>query len=270
MPREYNIAWTDSQRKRLNSAVRRYNNAIRKAAKANPIAAEFLPPEVKYQEVKATITTSRALNNTVNRLNRITKPRALELVRQADASITTRYERGEYSILRSVRERAKSMRAKKLGIQQPKGRMGSLEQAKLSPDKRPIGSLSSNAIKRFLTNMEREMNMSSKDKARRYYSNYMRALRNVFGGFEDYDEAIDEIERFILELAGQDVKKLFWAIDDAPDIEYIYEPQAREDKLKRVYEYWTGAYDWEKILGVRDYAPGFASSMRKGWLVGND
>lgn len=269
MPREYNIAWTDSQRKRLNSAVRRYNNAIRKAAKANPIAAEFLPPEVKYQEVKANITTSRALNNTVNRLNRITKPRALELVRQADASIITRYERGEYSILRSVRERAKSMRAKKLGIQQPKGRMGSLEQAKLSPDKRPIGSLSSNAIKRFLTNMEREMNMSSKDKARRYYSNYMRALRNVFGGFEDYDEAIDEIERFILELAGQDVKKLFCAIDDAPDIEYIYEPQAREDKLKRIYEYWTGAYDWEKILGVRDYAPGFASSMKRGWLVDN-
>lgn len=270
MPREYNIAWTDSQRKRLNSAVRRYNNAIRKAAKANPSAAEFLPSEVKYQEVKANITTSRALNNTVNRLNRITKPRALELVRQADASIITRYERGEYSILRSVRERAKSMRAKKLGIEQPKGRMGSLEQAKLSPDKRPMGSLSANAIKRFLTNMDREMNMSSKDKARRYYSNYMRALRNVFGGFEDYDEAIDEIERFILELADQDVKKLFWAIDDAPDIEYIYDPQAREDKLKRVYEYWTGAYDWEKILGVRDYAPGFASSMKRGWLVGND
>lgn len=253
----------------MNSAVRRYNNAIRKAAKANPSAAEFLPPEVKYQEVKANITTSRVLKNTVNRLNRITKPRALELVRQADASIITRYERGEYSILRSVRERAKSMRAKKLGIQQPKGRMGSLDQAKLSPDKRPMDSLSAYAIKRFLTNMEREMNMSSKDKARRYYSNYMRALRNVFGGFEDYDDAIDEIERFILELADQDVKKLFWAIDDAPDIEYIYEPQAREDKLKRIYEYWTGAYDWEKILGERDYAPGFASSMKRGWLVGN-
>lgn len=243
MPREYNIAWTDSQRKRLNSAVRRYNNAIRKAAKANPSAAEFLPPEVKYQEVKANITTSRALNNTVNRLNRITKPRALELVRQADASITTRYERGEYSILRSVRERAKSMRAKMLGIQQPKGRMGSLEQAKLSPDKRPVGSLSSNAIRRFIENMEREMNMSSRDKARRYYSNYMRAMRNVFGGFEDYDIVIDTIENVILEIAEKDLDKLFKSIDDAPDIEYIYEPQAREDKLKRIYEYWTGCYD---------------------------
>lgn len=243
MPREYNIAWTDSQRKRLNSAVRRYNNAIRKASKANPSAAEFLPQEVKYQEVKANITTSRALNNTVNRLNRITKPRALELVRQADASITTRYERGEYSILRSVRERAKSMRAKKLGIQQPKGRMGSLEQAKLSPDKRPVGSLSSNAIRRFIENMEREMNMSSRDKARRYYSNYMRAMRNVFGGFEDYDIVIDTIENVILEMAEKDLDKLFKSIDDAPDIEYIYEPQAREDKLKRIYEYWTGYYD---------------------------
>lgn len=243
MPREYNIAWTDSQRKRLNSAVRRYNNAIRKCVKTNPSAAEFLPPEVKYQEVKSNITTSRALNNTVNRLNRITKPRALELVRQQDASIVTRYERGEYSILRSVRERAKSMRAKKLGIQQPKGRMGSLEQAKLSPDKRPVSSLSSNAIKRFLKNMEREMNMSRKDKARRYYSNYMRAMRNVFGGFEDYDNVIDTIENVILEMAEKDLDKLFKSIDDAPDIEYIYEPQAREDKLKRIYEYWTGYYD---------------------------
>lgn len=243
MRREYNIAWTDSQRKRLNSAVRRYNNAIRKAAKANPSAAEFLPPEVKYQEVKANITTSRALKNTVNRLNRITKPRALELVRQQDASIVTRYERGEYSILRSVRERAKSMRAKKLGIQQPKGRMGSLEQAKLSPDKRPIGSLSSNAIRRFIENMVREMNMSRRDKARRYYSNYMRAMRNVFGGFEDYDEIIERIEGVILDMAEKDLEQLFRSIDEAPVIEYIYEPQAREDKLKRIYEYWTGYYD---------------------------
>ena len=243
MPREYNIAWTDSQRKRLNSAVRRYNNAIRKAAKDNPSSAEFLPPEVKYQEIKANITTSRALNNTVNRLNRITKPRALELVRQADASITTRYERGEYSILRSVRERAKSMRAKRLGIQQPKGRMGSLEQAKLSPDKRPVGSLSSNAIRRFIENTAREINMSSRDKARRYYSNYMRAMRNVFGGFEDYDEIIDSIEEVILNMAEKDLEQLFRSIDEAPEIEYIYEPQAREDKLKRIYEYWTGYYD---------------------------
>lgn len=243
MPREYNIAWTENQRKRLNSAVRRYNNAIRKAAKANPSAAEFLPPEVKYQEVKANITTSRALKNTVNRLNRITKPRALELVRQADASITTRYERGEYYILRSVRERAKSMRAKKLGIQQPKGRMGSLEQAKLSPDKRPIGSLSSKAIRRFIENMVREINMSRRDKARRYYSNYMRAMRNVFGGFEEYDEVIDSIEEVILNMAEKDLEQLFRSIDEAPDIEYVYEPQAREDKLKRIYEYWTGYYD---------------------------
>lgn len=223
--------------------MRRYNNAIRKAAKANPSAAEFLPPEVKYQEVKSNITTSRALKNTVNRLNRVTKPRALELVRQDDASITTRYERGEYSILRSVRERAKSMRAKRLGIQQPKGRMGSLEQAKLSPDKRPIGSLSSKAIRRFIENMVREINMSSRDKARRYYSNYMRAMRNVFGGFEDYDIVIDTIENVILEMAEKDLDKVFKSIDDAPDIEYIYEPQAREDKLKRIYEYWTGYYD---------------------------
>ena len=158
------------------------------------------------------------------------------------------------------------MSAKKLGIQQPKGRMGSLKQAMLSPDKRPIGSLSANAIRRFVQNMARELNMSRRDKARRYSSNYMRAMRNVFGGFEDYDEAIDEVEEIILDLAGQDVANLIRALDGAPDIGYIYEPQAREDKLKRIYEYWTGLYDWEEIQGVRDYAPGFASSIKRGGL----
>lgn len=241
MPREYNISWNEAQRKRLNSAVRRYNNAIRKAAKANPIAAEFLPKEVSYQEIKSNITNRRALNNTVNRLSRITRPRALEFVAQEDQSFVTRYERHEFSVLKSVRERKKSMKAKRLGIEQPEpGRVGSLNQAALSPDKRHAKAFSAKGLKRFIETQERELNMSSVDKSRRYFKNYTTALQSVFGGFTDYDEAIEMIEDKIIKLASQDFDLLQESIDESPAIDFIYEPQEREAKLARLVEYWSG------------------------------
>ena len=241
LPREYNIAWNENQRKRLNSAVRRYNNAIRKAIKQNPQAAEFLPSEVSYKELKANISTRRALNNTVNRLTRATRKDALTLVRQDDGSLVTRYERHEFAVLKSVRERAKSMRAKKAGIEQPKaGRIGTITQASLSPDKRKPSSLSATSLRRFLETQEREMNMSSVEKARRYFSNYTNALRSVFGGFAEYDEAISHIEDKIIDLASNDFDALKDAIDNSPSIKFIYEPQARDAKLQRLLEYWGG------------------------------
>lgn len=241
MPREYNIAWNDNQRKRLNSAVRRYNNAIRKAAKANPLAAEFLPSEVSYKELKANIGSRSALNNTVNRLTRATRPDALTFVRQDDGSLVTRYERHEFAILKSVRERAKSMKAKRMGIEQPKpGRIGTLNQAALSRDTRRASSLSASSLRRFLETQEREMNMSSAEKARRYFSNYTTALRSVFGGFAEYDESISIIEDRIIDLASKDFDALKDAIDESPSIKFIYEPQARDAKMKRLVEYWEG------------------------------
>lgn len=240
MPREYNISWNADQRARLNSAVRRYNNALRKASRQNPMASAFLPPEVSYKDLKAEITTSRALKNTVNRLSRIHVPNALDVVQQADGSITTRYERREYSIIRSVRERAKAQRAKREGISQPeRGRAGNLKQAALSPDKRPLKSISARQIRRFIETQTREINMSKADRARRYYSNYMKALRTVYGGYDEFDGDIDYIEEVIIDMAGNDFERLFKAISEAPDIEYIYEPQAREAKLNRVLDYWN-------------------------------
>lgn len=91
MSREYRISWNRNQLRKLNSAVRRYNNALRRAAKADPLAHIYLPQEVSYKELKSSITTARALKNTVNRLTRVTRPKALEPVQQQDGSIVTRY-----------------------------------------------------------------------------------------------------------------------------------------------------------------------------------
>ena len=146
MSREYRISWNENQLRKLNSAVRKYNNALRRAAKADPLAHIYLPQEVSYKELKSSITTARALKNTVNRLTRVTRPKALEPVQQQDGSIVTRYERHEYAVLRSVRERKKSMRAKAEGVVQPTAGAGNLKQAALSRDARPVSTLGAGAM----------------------------------------------------------------------------------------------------------------------------
>ena len=238
MSREYRISWNENQLRKLNFAVRKYNNALRRAAKADPLAHIYLPQEVSYKELKSSITTARALKNTVNRLNRVTRPKALEPVQQQDGSIVTRYERHEYAVLRSVRERKKSMRAKAEGVVQPTANAGTLKQAALSRDARPVSTLGAGAIRRFIETQSRELNMSNEEQVRRYYTNYMKSLWSVFGGFPEHDADIAHIEEMMLTMAKDDWKGLVKSIEGSPSIEYIYGPQEREVKMKKILGDW--------------------------------
>ena len=241
MPREYNISWNAAQRKRLNSAARRYNNAIRRAVKNNPLAKEFLPEEVSYQELRSEITTARALRNKVNKLLRATRPGALDFVRQDDGSLVTRYERREFAILRSVRERKKSMEAREQGMAQPEKGIGTIDQARVSRDARPIGSFSARSLRRFIETQERELNRSSWEKAERYFRNYASALYAVFGGFPEFDAGVSEVVGKIEEMLERGgFKEVKRAVKRAPSIDYIYDPLVREAKMEKVLEYWRG------------------------------
>ena len=216
MSREYRISWNENQLRRLNSAVRKYNNALRRAAKADPLAHIYLPQEVSYKELKSSITTVRALKNTVNRLTRVTRPKALEPVQQQDGSIVTRYE----------------------GVVQPTANAGTLKQAALSRDARPVSTLGAGAIRRFIETQSRELNMSNEEQVRRYYTNYMKSLWSVFGGFPEHDADIAHIEEMMLTMAKDDWKGLVKSIEGSPSIEYIYGPQEREVKMKKILGYW--------------------------------
>lgn len=217
---------------------------MRKAARENPQAADFLPAEVSYKELKKGITNARTLRNTVNRLTRAKKPNAFKLVRQADGSIITQYERNEFRIMRSVRERRKSMTARAKGIEQPTGRIGSLAAAKLAPDKRPTSTLSAGAIRRFLETQERVMAMSTRDKALQYYNNYVRALETVFSGFEDFDDDILEIKLIIKSMMQSQPERLIELLDSGDEryeIKFVYDPQQRQAKLELLKEAWNDA-----------------------------
>ena len=226
--------------------MRRYNNAVRKAAKTAPQFAKYLPELVSYREVKAGITNRRALQNTVNRLNRATRPGAMNVVSQADGSVVTVYERKEYAILRSVVNRKKNMKAREKGVTQPEVG-GSLEQARLSTDRRPISSISAKGVRRYIENMQRELNMSSIQKAQRYWSNYSRALWEVFGNHPQFDAVVREIEGIIIRLAGKGSQEVINAINDAPSIEFIYSPQELDAKISILLDYWRSADEYEKI-----------------------
>lgn len=210
----------------------------------NPEAAAFLPPEVKYKDLKAEITSARALKNRVNSLLRITKPGALQLVEQEGGSVATMYERGEFNILKSVRNRKKSMEAAKKGVQ--RGQM-TLDSAKAARDVRKASSMTASGLRAFIRTAEREINQSSLLRAQQYWSNYMTALRSVFGGYDEYRYGLRSIQEKVLALAKLDWDALKDAIDEAPDIEFIYDPIARDAKWELIIDYW----DSVKLLRER-------------------
>lgn len=239
MRREYKIKWTESQWRRLDSAVRRYNNAIRRELARTPNADIYLPQEVSYKELKGSITTARALNNVVNRLSRITREGALKPVRQNDGSIVTRYERHEYAVLKSVRERKKRAEARKLAEKAQKHSIGSYAQNATAPDKRSPSELSAKGLRRFIETQAREMDMSSVEKARRYFKNYLNALDDVFGGFEQYEDRMDAVRRIIENGINSGNERLFEWVRDSPAIRFVYDPYERDMKMDVLWEYWS-------------------------------
>ena len=193
--------------------------------------------------MKASINSARTLNNTVNRLLRVTRPRALELASVGDGGIVTRYEVREFQIAKAVNERRKSLRRKKLGIDygQTLGRMGTIQQNNLAPDTRSARDFSPVGLKRFLQRAEQMMATPNIDKVRLYYKNYITALNTVFGGYSEYDAAIASIAQKIQNMMRDEPDRLldfFESGDEILHIEYIYEPQDREAKLYYLVDRW--------------------------------
>lgn len=241
--REYKIKWTESQWRRLAGAVRSYNNAVRKAKAADPNASVYLPSEVDYHSLKAGITTARALKNTVNRLKRASAPGALEPVRQEGGGIVTKWERKEFAILKSVRERRKAAEARKLNEPKRKHTLGSYKNARLEPDRRKGSELSEKGLRRFIETQTIELAKSSRERAERYFENYMTALDKVFGGFAEYDEDLSRIKEIIRDGIDSGLPDMDEWLENSPALRFIYDPYERSMKMKTLTDYWLSLGD---------------------------
>lgn len=209
-----------------------------------PDNAAFLPDLVSYSDVKASINSARALNNTVNRLLRATRRGALNLTSVGDGGITTRYDVREFQIAKAVNERRKSIRRKKLGIDygQTLGRMGTIQQNNLAPDTRTAANFSPVGLRRFIERANALMAQSSYDKLELYYKNYIKGLDTVFGGYSEYDAIISSIGTKIRNMIKDEPGRLmnfFESGDELLNIEYIYSPEARDDKLRYIRDRWA-------------------------------
>ena len=71
----------------------------------------------------------------------------------------------------------------------------------------------------------------------------MKSLWSVFGGFPEHDADIALIEEMMLTMAKDDWKGLVKSIEGSPSIEYIYGPQEREAKMKKILGYWMKVKD---------------------------
>lgn len=241
--REYKIKWTESQWRRLAGAVRSYNNAVRKAKAADPNASVYLPSEVDYHSLKAGITTARVLKNTVNRLKRASAPGALEPVRQEGGGIVTKWERKEFAILKSVRERRKAAEARKLKESKRKYTLGSYKNARLEPDRRKGAELSEKGLRRFIETQTIELAKSSRERAERYFENYITALGKVFGGFAEYDEDVSRIKEIIRDGIDSGLPDMDEWLENSPALEFVYDPYERLMKMKTLTDYWLSLGD---------------------------
>lgn len=232
------IRWTKAQRKRLDLAARAFNRAIRKASAAQPMAAEFLPGEVKYKKLKSEIHSARALKNVVNSLNRATKAGALDFVVQDDGSITTKYIRNEYRIWKGVRERKKAAYRKKRGLLKD-GQSWDIRTIRARPDTMSVRKMSAKSLTAFIDRVSREMNEADFKKLERYWQNYYEALLTEFMGTPGADEIIDAIGDKIIEYSKthswEDLQDLF---EDKLDIGFIYSPLEKAYRLARLKEDW--------------------------------
>lgn len=203
-----------------------------------------MPDLVSYSDVKESINSARTLNNTVNRLLRATRKGALNLTSVGDGGISTRYEVREFQIAKAVNERRKSLRRKKLGIDygQTLGRMGTIQQNNLAPDTRTAANFSPVGLRRFIERANALMAQSSYDKLELYYKNYVKGLDTVFGGYSEYDDIISSIATKIKNMIKDEPGRLmdfFESGDELLNIEYIYSPEARDDKLRYIRDRWA-------------------------------
>ena len=75
-----------------------------------------------------------------------------------------------------------------------------------------------------------------------YYKNYIKALDTVFGGYSEFDAAIAQIARKIESMMKSNAGKLmefFESGDELLNIEYIYAPEDRADKMGYILDRWA-------------------------------
>lgn len=246
MARRSGIRWTRADTSRLSWAVRKFNAAIDAAIEADPEKAELLPDKLDYKDIRSKIDTRQDLKREMNKLERIHREGATDVIRNEQGVEATAYDINEVRIqVRTINVfRAKkrkeladieaTSRGNPLGYNIPT--MGTEESNSYKPKKFNFGKLTKANWEAFKDGVEK---MASPDyEAKRValmMENYFKAIENVFG-----KNTVSEKLKSRIEELGVDKFFEIYMADSEAKFNYIYSKEDVERKLRDVVDAFGG------------------------------
>lgn len=183
MQKRYKIRWSSDDRKKLTTAVRKFNAKRARLIKKDATYAEYLPEKASTVAIRKGIATRRDLINELNALNRFLRAGAEEKIVTSKGVKTTKYEKKEVGI--RVR-RVNRFRKKELESITPsteRGTMGTIRENNLRPKKYDIEKIRDKSNwKNYIEMVERQSRESYYiERDELYKENLLKAMRSEYG-----------------------------------------------------------------------------------------
>lgn len=248
MPGTPPIRWTKAQRKRLESAVRRYNASLSHARRRNPAAAPYMPATKSVRAIMGEVRSARQLNRIVNSLNRADSARSFDLVQTASGAVVSRYTLREGQIARAVENRAKSMEARRRGLTEAEveraAHMRSTGYYDVLPTK-PVEQMTREQIDRLISRSLERAATSEVDRVASMMGNYIQALETT--GLTDFSAVTQNVIPIIREIMEKDPSYLLTVYQENPDVvvpDFPYDDlMYRTTRVYQMNKTWNEVYD---------------------------
>lgn len=221
------INWRKSDIKDLRNYVRKFNAKITRLNKKVPGIKEFLPERLSVQQLRESITERRDFNNLKKSVDRFMRKGAENLVKLGNGITTTKWQKKELEIKRSIINRRRAKAREEVG-EVPQGRIGTVVQWENKALKR-LEEVSKESWEAFVSRLEKQSQqayITGRDE--QYLANWVQGLYAEFG-----DEWANQI---IAATSDLDRGKLINAIknNDTLSLGFVYslvELEARRDRL---------------------------------------
>lgn len=225
MSKQYNIRWTDSDRKALSQAVRIFNSKITRLEKKVSYAEKgALPERMSVKELQSLISTRQDLKRELNSLHRFMEKGAEEFVNVPDNDNNlkiTKWQKKEMGIRLSKINRVRAQRRKEveelemteggkpLGYTVGQFGMGKAEHVSLLPLKSFTPGMNYANLKMRFKHMVKE----SQDK---YYTAKEEMMMNNYikGILENYDP--DDVEEIVENIRNMDFNDFYKTYQKEP------------------------------------------------------
>lgn len=235
MPKSSKIRWRDKDVKELERVVRNFNNKIRRVAKKDPNAVEFLPDKISVKSLKGSIATRSDFKKELNSLKRFSKRGAESLVTTPTGLTLSQYEIGEAKEKTRIVNIKRALERKKLDVSERTGTMGQVSSQNLRPKAFNLNK-SQKEWEKFVKSLERETSSRFKiEQLEKYKENYLDAIDKFLG------EAGEELRQLVETI---DIETLFKNSIETPTLSIGF----TSDPLDVDTIATRALLDWKEVL----------------------